>query len=265
MKYIFLFILLLGSFAHATALDFLLNGISKPVKVDTVTPANSQPYPFMYLDPLGVRTELGTEATLQDIDASILGVDTTIQGIDFATETTLLALEGKDFATETTLLLLEGKDFATETTLAAAAADLNSLEAKDFATQTTLSAINTKTPALGQAVKTGSVPVVLASDQGAISTSSPVNTGGSQTNAALTATTASTATVPANAVGFIVQAPDSNTDSIRWRVGGTASTTAGMQLQPGRDSGFVPVSANVSICAVASGTNGYEIQWILSQ
>lgn len=107
--------------------------------------------------------------------------------------------------------------------------------------------------------------VVIATDQAAVATKAPVNTSGSQTDATLTATTAATATAPANAVGFILQAPDTNTDNIRWRVGATASTTAGMQLQPGRDSGFVPVAANVSICAEVSGTNAYQIQWVLSQ
>ncbi len=92
----------------------------------------------------------------------------------------------------------------------------------------------------------------------------PVNTNGQCDNTSLTATTATTATKPSNAVGFIVQAPSDNTHDIRWRVGGTASTTAGMPLEPGRDSGFVPASANVSVCAVTSGTNAFAIQWIMS-
>jgi len=44
----------------------------------------------------------------------------------------------------------------------------------DFATQTTLSAINTKVPSLGQALASGSVPVVLTASQ--LSTLTPVST-----------------------------------------------------------------------------------------
>lgn len=136
----------------------------------------------------------------------------------------------------------------------------------DLATEATLAAASAKLPTtLGQKTMAASFAVTVASDQSAIATKSPVNTNGSQSDATLTATTASTETVPANAVGFIIQAIDTNTNNIRWRVGSAASATTGMQLQAGRDSGFVPVAANVSICAEASGTNAYQIQWILSQ
>lgn len=108
------------------------------------------------------------------------------------------------------------------------------------------------------------VRVVVATDQAAIASKSPVNTNGAIVNTSLTATTASTATVPANAVGFLLEAPSTNTDNIRWCVGGTASTTVGMLTEPGRDSGFIPCAANISVCATVSGTNAYSIQWVLS-
>lgn len=104
---------------------------------------------------------------------------------------------------------------------------------------------------------------VLVDSSGSSSTS-PVNTNGSIVNTALTATTASTASVPANAIGFLFEAPSTNTDNIRWCIGGTASTTVGMLTEPGRDSGFMPCSANISVCSTVSGTNAYSIQWILS-
>lgn len=104
-------------------------------------------------------------------------------------------------------------------------------------------------------------PVSLAA---AISTKSPVNTNGSIVNTSLTATTASTASVPSNAVGFVLEAPSTNTDNIRWAIGGTASTTVGMLTEPGRDSGFIPCAANISVCSTVSGTNAFSIQWILS-
>ena len=117
---------------------------------------------------------------------------------------------------------------------------------------------------LGSKTSANSFAVVVASDQAAVATKSPVNTSGSVANTSLTATTASTASVPANAVGFILQAKQDNTDSIRWCIGSTASTTAGLLLEPSRATGFVPCAANVSVCATASGTNAFEIQWILS-
>ena len=129
MKSIIFLILTLCSVAHAAGLDYLLNGVTTPVKVDTTTPANSRPYPFMYLDPAGVRTGISTEATLLAVNTSILGVDTTLQGIDFATETTLSAINTK-VATETTLAALNAKDFATSVKQDTGNASLASIDGK---------------------------------------------------------------------------------------------------------------------------------------
>lgn len=173
-------------------------------------------------------------------------------------------------ATEATLSALNAKVTAVDTgnvTISAALpAGANVIGALTANQSVNVSQINGVTPLMGAGnTGTGSQRVTIATDQVAIATKDPVNVSGSQADAALTATTASTATVPSNAVGVIIQAPDTNTDNIRYRIGGTASTTAGMQLQPGRDSGYIPVAANVSICAEVSGTNAYQIQWILSQ
>lgn len=105
------------------------------------------------------------------------------------------------------------------------------------------------------------VPVSIAA---AIPTKSPVNTNGSIVNTALTATTAASAAAPGNAVGFILEAPSTNTTNINWCIGGTASTSVGFLMEPGRDTGFVPCAATVSVCAATSGTNAFVIQWILS-
>lgn len=91
----------------------------------------------------------------------------------------------------------------------------------------------------------------------AVSSSS---SSGSQANG--TVSTVITLTAPANALGFILYAEDANTDSLRYAVGATATTTLGLALQAGRDSGFVPCSANVSLVAV-SGTQSYQIQWFI--
>lgn len=117
---------------------------------------------------------------------------------------------------------------------------------------------------LGQKTSANSFAVTVASDQSALPTKSPVNSGGADVNGTLTGTTASTENAPANAVGFMLMAKIDNSNDIRFRIGGVASTTQGMALQPGRDTGFIPCSANISICATVGGTNAYELIWILS-
>lgn len=87
------------------------------------------------------------------------------------------------------------------------------------------------------------------------------NAAGSGT--AATVSTVVTETKPANAVGFILMCIDTSTANIRWALGRTATTAIGQQLQPGRDTGFVPAGVNVSIVA-ESGTQSYDIQWISS-
>jgi len=86
-----------------------------------------------------------------------------------------------------------------------------------------------------------------------------INTTGSGT--ASTVSTVVTLTAPANAVGFILMNLDTSTANVRWAIGRTATNSVGQQLQPGRDTGFVPCGANVSIVA-ESGTQNYDVQWI---
>lgn len=198
--------------------------------------------------------DFATETTLDAVKTAVESLD----AFDFATETTLAALEAKDFATQTTLALIEGKDFATETTLAALDAKVTACDTDDVTVTALPVAYNSGTAGAD------TQRVVIATDQAPVATKSPVNTGGSVVNGTLTATTASAETVPADAVGFILQAPSDNTDNIRYRIGGTASTTAGMLMEPGRDTGFIPIAANLSICATASGTNKYELLWVIA-
>lgn len=91
---------------------------------------------------------------------------------------------------------------------------------------------------------------------------SPVTfgTSGSQSNA--TVSTVITLTAPANAMGFLLTNLDTSTANIRWAVGATATASVGTQLQPGRDTGFIPAGANISVCA-ESGTQNYSVQWIV--
>ncbi len=128
-------------------------------------------------------------------------------------------------------------------------------------TEVTLASIDAKLNSLGQKTMALSAPVVIASNQSAIPTTSGANTNGSNVDS--TVSTVATITAPANAVGFILMCLDTATANIRWRIGATASAILGQQLQTGRDTGFVPCGANISICA-ESGTQPYNIQWILS-
>ncbi len=96
---------------------------------------------------------------------------------------------------------------------------------------------------------------------GTVATTSPVNVNGSGSAAAATVSTVITATAPANAVGFILMNLTASTTNLRWSIGRTATTTLGQQLQPGRDSGFIPAGANISLCA-ESGTVTYDLQWV---
>lgn len=114
---------------------------------------------------------------------------------------------------------------------------------------------------LGSKTSANSYPVVIASDQAGVQIKMAMNSTGSGSAAGATVSTVITLSAPANAVGFVLQALDTNTANLRWAVGRTATTTLGQQLQPGRDTGFIPVGANVSLVA-ESGTQGYDIQWI---
>ena len=106
-------------------------------------------------------------------------------------------------------------------------------------------------------------PVSIAA---AVSTKAPVNTNGSMsTSTAVGSGAAVTLSVPANAVGFILEASSSNAQNIRWAVGTTPTTTSGLRLEPGRDTGYVPGAANVQVIAESGSSQEVQIQWILSQ
>jgi hypothetical protein len=60
---------------------------------------------------------------------------------------------------------------------------------------------------------------------------------------------------PANAVAFLLQAENVNPGNIRYGVGVAAGITAGHQLEPGRDSGFIPFGGStLTICVEVAGT-----------
>lgn len=114
---------------------------------------------------------------------------------------------------------------------------------------------------LGAKTTANSMAVNIASDQ-VVNVSSAAPSSGSGSGAAATVSTVITLTAPANATGFVLMNLDTSTANVRYAIGRTASATLGQQLQPGRDSGFIPCSANVSLIA-ESGTQNYDIQWII--
>lgn len=116
---------------------------------------------------------------------------------------------------------------------------------------------NTSLPSLTN----GQQAALQINSTGQLITAAPVNTTGSGSAAAATVSTVATLTAPANTAGFILMNLDTSTANVRWAIGRTASTTLGQQLQPGRDTGFVPSGANVSVCA-ESGTQNIDIQWV---
>jgi hypothetical protein len=77
-------------------------------------------------------------------------------------------------------------------------------------------------------------------------------------------TSATTFAAPAHAVGFILEAEGGNTDNVRWAVGSVASTSVGVLTEPGRDSGYIPLAADISVSSL-TGTQSVDVQWVLSQ
>lgn len=106
---------------------------------------------------------------------------------------------------------------------------------------------------LGAKLSADSLSVVLASDQAAL----PITQGGltpSYQEVVNLTTAAQTVTPPANAKWVKIYAEDTNVANIRVRLAGTATTTSGIQFQPGRSEDFSAVGTAISIIA-ESGTN----------
>jgi hypothetical protein len=125
-----------------------------------------------------------------------------------------------------------------------------------------INSIDGKLPAtLGQTTMANSLAVVIASNQSTLPVTQGASTNGSNTDS--TVSTVITLSPPANSVGFILMNLDTSTANLRWRIGAVATSSSGQQLQPGRDTGFIPCAAAISLCS-ESGTNNYNVQWILS-
>ena len=212
MKLLFSFFLFLScSGAHAAGLDYLLNGITTPVKVDTVTPANSRLYPFSYYNILGVQTDIATEATLSALNTKV----------------------NSNFGAATGGIRTNAQVG-------------NATGAADFGSGN-LSAQTLRT--------------VIATDQPAIPTQSPVNTTGTYAEIVNLTTVAQTFTAPANAVGFLIETDSTNTVNVRMKVGAVATVSSGVQLQPGR-SEYLPLGANISVITESGSAQKVYVQWV---
>lgn len=133
---------------------------------------------------------------------------------------------------------------------------------EDNGLETDISSISGKLPnTLGQKTMTNSLAVVIASNQTTLPVTQGASTNGSNTDS--TVSTVITLSPPANSVGFILMNLDTSSANLRWRIGAVATSSSGQQLQPGRDTGFIPCAAAISLCS-ESGTNNYNVQWILS-
>ena len=91
-----------------------------------------------------------------------------------------------------------------------------------------------------------------------------INNAGSYSQIVNLGTTAQTFTVPVGAVGFTLESESGNVQNIRYAIGATATTTLGMRLEPGRDTGYVPCAANISVCAESGTNQKVTIQWVLA-
>lgn len=103
---------------------------------------------------------------------------------------------------------------------------------------------------LGQKTMANSFAVSIASDQSALSVTQTALTPTFQEITNLTIS-AQTFTAPAGAKWCKVYAPDTNSVNVRIKLGGTATITSGVQLQPGRSEDFA-VAGNISVIAESS-------------
>lgn len=119
-------------------------------------------------------------------------------------------------------------------------------------------------PASGATVFQGTNPWIVG---GTITVSNPgsasLNLAGTIVNQGITGVAVSFAP-PTNTVGFILESVSSNTDNIRWAIGAVASASVGSLYEPGRDTGFIPCSATLSVISPAGSLQEVVVQWIQS-
>lgn len=291
IKYIFLILFSLPSFATYQPQTIITDATTaktanvtnaNQLKVDAgdipIT-ANQGSPPWVFSLPSGAATsalQTSGNASLVSIDSKLtspLAVTATISGtvptsstqlVDGSQKSQLIDGSGNVWGPRTGVGFVNYMPIINlEAASDGAAVALRSLQigGSDGTNLRTLSTDNTgKLNILGPLTDTQlrAVPVPIS---GTVSVPSAVNLGASGSSASATVSTSITLTAPANAVGFVLMNLDVSTTNMRWAIGRTSSSTLGQQLQPGRDTGFIPCGVDVSIVA-ESGTVTYDIQWV---
>lgn len=127
------------------------------------------------------------------------------------------------------------------------------------ATQTTLAAISGQLPStLGIKTAANSLSIAPASD--AVFSTKPKAVTGTYAEI-LALTTVQTFTAPANAIGAIVQADETNAANFRAKQGAAATATSGIQFQAGRSEEFKSGS-DISVCSEGASVKVY-VQWFV--
>lgn len=253
---------------QTTALGSLLTELQLKADLTETQPVSVASLPL----PTGASTEAkqDTQITaLSDINAE-LDAQTTALGL-LGTEVTLAAMSAKlpatlgsksDAASLAVTNSTEDKLAIGSLTETAPATDIASsgLNGRLQRIAQNISAMILQLPAtLGIKTAALSLSVAPASDAVFEVKASPVTANFAEN---LTLTTVATVSAPANAIGVLIQASDANAANIRVKQGGgTATTTSGIQFQPGRSEEF-KCGTDLSICS-ESGTNAISFQWFL--
>lgn len=231
MKYILL-ILFFTSTAKAVDLNYLYNGNPVPLRIDTVTPSKSKGLPNSPLNTSGVMINPAT------FEAQASG-DTSLASIDVKQSTIIAYAASMD--TKTNL------NYGVATGAIRTASQLgNASGIADFGSG---------------ASSSQTLRVVLATDAAAIKVAPAAS--GQQVTGTVTTASAVSISPPANTTGFILESSSSSPGNMRYKVGGTATISSGMRLEPGR-SEYLPINAALSVIAETASAE-YQVQWILSQ
>lgn len=71
---------------------------------------------------------------------------------------------------------------------------------------------------------------------------------------------------PSTAVAFLLQTDNANPDTVRFGIGVASNASLGHQLEPGRDSGFIPFGGStLTISTITGGlTCAVHLTWFLN-
>lgn len=219
---------------------FLLRHVTQRYN-DDGSPAvvlTSAPVQYVY-DGVDTEVELDTATSANSRPLPIWNVDSTGSVYDGATETTAASIF-TELQTQTPLIT----NFADAAGVSGDPVPPNSMQ-------------------VAGSDGTNLIPIAVSA-AGIVQTKQSVFSNGSVVNGTLLTTVANSETAPANAVGFYLQSESSNTENIRFNIGAVASPTAGVLLEAGRSSDFVPIAATVSICNTVSSTQLYNLLWVIA-